>query len=63
MALAIGYNKGLVLFGGTTPIIIETIVRFTHNLKSPFWYITVVAFLHLMFVIFSKETKDERVDR
>lgn len=60
-ASTIGYNGALVLFGGTTPIIAQLLVRFTHDIYSPCWYISIIAFIHLLFVITSKETKDQDV--
>ena len=59
---AIGYNGALVLFGGTTPIVAQLLVRFTHDIYSPCWYISIIAFIHLLFVLFSKETKDQDVN-
>jgi|GEM_PF-1184370 len=60
---ALGYNLALVLLGGTTPIIAEILVKNTNNLFSPFYYITAVALIHLMFVLLSKETKNKDVTK
>lgn len=61
-ASTIGYNVALTLFGGTTPIICEFLLNRTKSAESPFWYISLIALFHLMFVVFSKETKDINVN-
>ena len=58
---ALGYNLALVLLGGPTPVIAQLLVKNTDNLFSPFYFITAVALVHLIFVILSKETKDKDV--
>lgn len=60
-ASTVGYNLALTIFGGTTPIIAESLVTSTHDMYSPFWFISIIALIHLLFVFFSKETKDRDV--
>ncbi|WP_298770315.1 MFS transporter [uncultured Shewanella sp.] len=55
---AIGYNIALLLLGGTTPIVVSQLVKVSGTFFAAFWYISGVAFIHLMFIIFSKETKN-----
>lgn len=58
---ALGYNAALVLFGGTTPIIVTELAASTGTITSAFWYLSLIAFTHLLFIIFSKETKDNDI--
>ena len=58
---AIGYNVALVLFGGTTPIIAEAIMKYSNNSHLLFWYITLTAVIHLIFIIVSKETYKNKI--
>ncbi|MEM7445785.1 MAG: MFS transporter [Pseudomonadota bacterium] len=58
---AIGYNAALTIAGGLTPIICQTIYGWTQDIQSLSYYITVLAVIHLMFIIFSKETKNNEV--
>jgi MHS family proline/betaine transporter-like MFS transporter len=60
-ASTLGYNAALVLFGGTTPIIAELLVKYTHDNYSPFWFLGIIAFIHLLFILFSKETKNSDI--
>jgi len=59
---AIGYNVALTTAGGLTPIICQAIYGWTGDIYSLGYYITSLALVHLLFVIFSKETKNNRVD-
>lgn len=59
---AIGYNVALVLFGGTTPIISEALLKYTNNSHLIFWYISLTAIIHLIFIIVSKETYKNSID-
>lgn len=60
---AIGYNAGLVLVGGTTPIIVESLLSVTKTASAPFLFLSTVAFVHLVFVIFSKETRNNDISK
>lgn len=60
-ASTIGYNLALTLFGGTTPIIAEVLLNKTQKIGSVAMFITAVAVVHLLFVLFSKETKDKNI--
>ena len=59
---AIGYNLALVLFGGTTPIIAEALLKYTGNYDLIFWYISLTAVIHLIFIVVSKETYKNNID-
>ncbi|MGI9283473.1 MAG: MFS transporter [Endozoicomonas sp.] len=59
---AIGYNIALTFAGGLTPVICQQIYRLTGDIYSLVYYITLLALTHLLFVIFSKETKNNPVD-
>ena len=59
---AIGYNAALTVAGGLTPIICQAIYGWTGDIFSLDYYITSLAVVHLLFVIFSRETKNNRVD-
>jgi MFS family permease len=59
---AIGYNAALTIAGGLTPIICQAIYRWTDDIYSLDYYITLLAIIHLLFVLMSKETKNNKVD-
>lgn len=58
---AIGYNAALTIAGGLTPIICQYLYAWTDDIFSLAYYITLLAVVHLMFIIFSKETKNNAV--
>ncbi|MEM9633483.1 MAG: MFS transporter [Pseudomonadota bacterium] len=58
---AIGYNAALTIAGGLTPIICQWIYHLTGSIYSLDYYITSLALVHLLFVLFSKETKNNSV--
>lgn len=58
---AIGYNIALTVAGGLTPLICQKIYDFTGDIYSLVYYITLMALIHLLFVLFSKETKNNSV--
>ncbi|CAA0094386.1 Proline/betaine transporter [BD1-7 clade bacterium] len=59
---AIGYNVALTVAGGLTPLICQHIYRLTGDIYSLVYYITLMALIHLLFVLFSKETKNNAID-
>ena len=54
---AIGCNAALTITGGLTPIICQWIYHLTVNIYSLDDHITSFALVHLLFVLFSKETR------
>ncbi|GAA0983338.1 MFS transporter [Nocardiopsis tropica] len=49
-ALAISFNVSVALFGGTTPLIAETLVQSTGNLYSPAWLLMIAGVVGLVVV-------------
>jgi len=58
---AIGYNVALTIAGGLTPLICQWIYKWTGDVYSLVYYFTLIAVVHLLFVISSKETKNNSV--
>nr|MCH9769299.1 MFS transporter [Gammaproteobacteria bacterium] len=54
---AIGYNLALTIFGGTTPIVAQGLLLLTKSNSAPAWYISILALIHLLFILCSKETR------
>ncbi|RKS09735.1 MHS family proline/betaine transporter-like MFS transporter [Nocardiopsis sp. Huas11] len=55
-ALAIGFNVSVALFGGTTPLIAESLVQSTGNLYSPAWLVMIAGAVGLVVVWWMKES-------
>ena len=45
--VALGYNIGQAIFGGTMPLVAFTLVEYTGKLVSPAWYVFSMALLVL----------------
>jgi MHS family proline/betaine transporter-like MFS transporter len=58
-ALAIGFNVSVALFGGTTPLIAESLVQSTGNLYSPAWLVMVAGAVGLVVVWRMRESAGE----
>jgi proline/betaine transport protein TphA len=54
--IALGYNLGQALFGGTAPLIALSLTQGTHNLYAPAWYLMAASFLSLLTLFFIKES-------
>lgn len=56
--IAVGYNIGLALFGGTAPFIATSLINSMHSPIAPAYYLLVTAMLSFLVVLFGlKETK------
>ncbi len=55
-ALSIGYNVGLAIFGGTTPLIATWLISRTHDDLSIAWYLIGCAVISFAVVLTLKET-------
>ncbi|HWM36688.1 MAG TPA: MFS transporter [Streptomyces sp.] len=55
-SLAIGYNISVAIFGGTTPLILDSLVTLTHNDLMPAFYTTLFACVGVVSVTLLKET-------
>ncbi len=54
--IALGYNLGQALFGGTAPLIALSLTQSTHNFYAPAWYLMAASFLSLLTLFFIKES-------
>lgn len=55
-ALSVGYNIGLAIFGGTTPLVATWLISRTHNDLSIAWYLIACAIVSFLVVLTLKET-------
>ncbi|MGB0626351.1 MAG: MFS transporter [Alphaproteobacteria bacterium] len=55
-ALSVGYNVGLAVFGGTTPLIATWLIARTHDDLSIAWYLIGCAVVSFLVVLTLKET-------
>lgn len=55
--LAVGYNLGVVLFGGLGPLVAQALVTATGSSWSPSWYLMGGAAISLIAALFTPETK------
>jgi MHS family proline/betaine transporter-like MFS transporter len=55
-ALAIGYNISASVFGGTTPLVMDALVKGTHNDLMPAFYTVFFALIGVVSVALMKET-------
>lgn len=55
--LAIGYNLGVVLFGGLGPLVAQALVTTTGSSWSPSWYLVFGALVSLIAALFTPETR------
>lgn len=55
--LAVGYNLGVVLFGGLGPLVAQALVTATGSSWSPSWYLVGGAVISLIAALFTPETK------
>jgi len=55
-ALAISFNVSVALFGGTTPLLAESLVQSTGNLYSPAWLLMIAGVVGLVVVWHMRET-------
>jgi MHS family proline/betaine transporter-like MFS transporter len=58
-SLAIGYNISVAVFGGTTPLVMDGLVKFTHNDLMPAYYTTLFALVGVVSVLILKETAQQ----
>ncbi|MDN5749825.1 MAG: MFS transporter [Pseudonocardia sp.] len=58
-AVSIGYNASVTLFGGTTPLIVQTLVTTTGNTLVPAFYLMAAAILGAVAVYFCREPAGE----
>lgn len=62
--LSLGYNIGVAVFSGTAPFISEWLMRHTHSLLSPAWYIIFCAFITgIVILAFIPETKHNDINQ
>jgi MHS family proline/betaine transporter-like MFS transporter len=54
--LAIGYNVGVVLFGGAGPLVATALVAVTHSVFAPAWYLVFGAAVSLVAALCTPET-------
>lgn len=54
-ALSVGYNVGLAIFGGTTPLVATWLISRTHNDLSIAWYLIVCAVVSFLVVLTLRE--------
>jgi proline/betaine transport protein TphA len=54
--IALGYNLGQALFGGTAPLIALSLTQSTHNFYAPAWYLMAGCCLSLLALFFIKES-------
>jgi MHS family proline/betaine transporter-like MFS transporter len=54
--LAIGYNISAAVFGGTTPLVMEALIKGTDNSYAPAWYTMLFAVIGIISVALLKET-------
>ncbi|WFR74581.1 MFS transporter [Prescottella defluvii] len=54
--LAIGYNLGVVLFGGAGPLIATALVNYTHSTYAPAAYLAAGALVSLLAALVTPET-------
>lgn len=55
-ALSVGYNVGLAIFGGTTPLIATWLISRSHNDLSIAWYLIACAVVSFAVVLTMRET-------
>lgn len=60
-SVALGYNIGQALFGGTMPLVGFKLIAITHNLYAPSWYLLGGACLSLLALLSLKESYQESV--
>jgi len=53
---SIGYNISLALFGGTAPLVAIALVKLTHQVMMPAWYLIGCALVSLIAVLIIQET-------
>ena len=64
--IALGYNLAFALFGGTAPLVATWLIKTTHDLAAPAWYVVAAALVSFL-VTFSaiqparRATSAERV--
>jgi MHS family proline/betaine transporter-like MFS transporter len=58
-ALSVGYNMGVVIFGGMAPFICTFLIMETKNLMSPSYYVILGAVISLICISFMRETFKE----
>lgn len=56
--LAVGYNLGVVLFGGLGPLFAQALVTATGSSWSPSWYLMLGALVSLIAALFTPETRN-----
>jgi MHS family proline/betaine transporter-like MFS transporter len=60
--LAIGYNISASLFGGTTPLVMEALIKGTDNSYAPAWYTMLFAVIGVISVALLRETAKKPLD-
>ncbi|OGT29951.1 MAG: hypothetical protein A3E87_09445 [Gammaproteobacteria bacterium RIFCSPHIGHO2_12_FULL_35_23] len=60
--IAIAYNLSFGLFGGLAPLLITALIKRTHNMQSPAIYLSLTAFISLLFMLSLQETKGKSLD-
>jgi MHS family proline/betaine transporter-like MFS transporter len=58
-SLSIGYNVSVSLFGGTTPLVLDALVKGLHNGMMPAYYATFAALVGVISVLCMKETAQQ----
>jgi proline/betaine transport protein TphA len=56
MGISMSYNLALALFGGTVPLIAMTLVKISHNVFAPAWYVIGCAIVALIALLGIKES-------
>jgi MFS transporter, MHS family, proline/betaine transporter len=60
-AVAIGYNIAVSAFGGTTPLIAESLVQGLHNVMVPAFMLMVAGVIGLVTLVFTPEVAGKRL--
>lgn len=60
-ALSIGYNTGVVIFGGMAPFICTYLIMTTKNNLSPSFYVIAGGLISFITILFLKETYNEKL--